>query len=1313
MANLSKDIQCASSDTRPHMLDRTDFASWQQRITLYYQSKENGVNILKSIDEGPFQMGMFWETIAEGTEGALHLGPERPRVYSDLSPEDKERYNADIRATNILLQGLPKDIYTLINHYTDAKDIWDNVKMLLEGSELTKEDRESQLYDDFEHFRQNKGETIHDYYVRFAKLINDMRNIKMTMSRMQLNSKVVVQNVQGRQNRGQGNNAQGGGAAGYGGAQNRVGNANPGQARQVKQDIADDLALNVDNVFQANDCDAFDSDVDEAPTAQTMFMANLSSVNPICEEAGPSYDLYILSEVVQIVLWYLDSGCSKHMTGDRSRLKNFVKKFIGTIRFGNDHFGSIMGYGDYVIGDTVISKLVHDKKPDLTFFRVFGALCYPTNDNEDLGKLQPIADIGIFIGYAPSKKGPAPTFLTPGQISSGPVPNPVPATPYVPPTNKELEILFQPMFDEYMEPPRIERPFSPTPAVSVPVNSAGTPSSTTIDQDAPSPSYSPSSSALKYQSLHQGVIAESTLIEDNPFAHVDNDPFINVFSLEPSSEASSSEDLIKPKNFKSTITDDCWFQAMQDEIHKFDRLQVWELVPQLDCIMIIALKWIYKVKLNEYDDVLKNKARLVAKGYRQVKGIDFEESFAPVTCIEVIRIFIANAANKNMTIYQMDVKTTFLIGRGTINWGLWYPKDTIMALTAYADADHAGCQDKRRKAEYIAMSGCYAQILWIRSQLTDYGFVFNKIPMYCDNRNAIALCYSMAHMNILADNVPTDQAPAVAPPTRTDDQILPLSKWVPISKSNSVLDVHKPQRNPIFPIVVALLKNTNFFMAFMASSTIPAIYIQQFWDTMCFDSSTRLYSCQLDEQWFNLHKDILRDALNITLANDNNPFVAQPSSDNVIEYVDTLGYPNTLKNILAMSVNALYQPWRAILSTINMCLTGKTAGFDRPRHLTFLIDRKNLATAARGKKKTAHLLIPSVRFTKLIIHHLRTKHNIHPRTGSPLHYSHKESILNTLKFVRKDGREIFGMPIPDDLLTDEIKGAPYYVDYQEHVAKYQQFLDAECSKAEKGGATEPSEATQLVKETTDEPSPAKRSKAGLVAKRRKPKSPLRLVDEPSDEGVPVEEHAHDDEDADLQWALEINLKEQAERTHGPVCPVVIREPNFGRIQPLLKVQGKGKEKVVEEQAAHDLLTLQTPMKKSPVEQFIFQRRPPMPTESSAHEASKISARNQEGQAKPNPGIQDECQAGPNPGEHDEGQAGPNPSSAIESQLQTSHVENLKLRSEEQVILEEPVSSSGTLSSLHHLDKDLSFTDQYFEDKSQEEEPRKTNAKAEV
>ncbi|GJY02378.1 hypothetical protein Tco_0360530 [Tanacetum coccineum] len=159
--------------------------------TSVLSGKDNGENIMKSITEGPFQMGTMRDTLTEGGEGALHLGPERARVFADLSAEQKDRYKADIRATNILLQGIPKDIYTLINHFTDAKDIWDNVKMILEGSELTKDDRESQLYDEFEHFCQIKGETIHVYYVRFTKLINDMRNIKMTMPRMQLNSKFV------------------------------------------------------------------------------------------------------------------------------------------------------------------------------------------------------------------------------------------------------------------------------------------------------------------------------------------------------------------------------------------------------------------------------------------------------------------------------------------------------------------------------------------------------------------------------------------------------------------------------------------------------------------------------------------------------------------------------------------------------------------------------------------------------------------------------------------------------------------------------------------------------------------------------------------------------------------------------------------------------------------------------------------------------------------------------------------------------------------------------------------------------------------
>ncbi|GKG18537.1 hypothetical protein Tco_0372835, partial [Tanacetum coccineum] len=131
----------------------------------------------------------------------------------------------------------------------------------------------------------------------------------------------------------------------------------------------------------------------------------------------------------------------------------------------------------------------------------------------------------------------------PGQISSGLVPNSVPVAPYVPPTYKELEILFQLMFDEYMEPPCVERPVSPAPAVQVPVNSRPCGSTTTIDKDAPSPSHSLSSSVLQSPSLQQGVAAESTIMEDNLIAQVDNNPFINVFAPEPCSEASSSRDV--------------------------------------------------------------------------------------------------------------------------------------------------------------------------------------------------------------------------------------------------------------------------------------------------------------------------------------------------------------------------------------------------------------------------------------------------------------------------------------------------------------------------------------------------------------------------------------------------------------------------------------------------------------------------------------------------------------------------------------------------------------------------------------------------
>ncbi|GJW62821.1 retrovirus-related pol polyprotein from transposon TNT 1-94 [Tanacetum coccineum] len=382
--------------------------------------------------------------------------------------------------------------------------------------------------------------------------------------------------------------------------------------------------------------------------------------------------------------------------------------------------------------------------------------------------------------------GPAPFIHTPGPTQSE----------HSRPTDKELEMLFQPMFDEHLEKSRVNEPVPSVTEINAQAILPGTSLSTTIAQDAPSTSASSSTSDIHLPVQHQ-EIAEEPIQEDTPIIHDVLHPSHNLVSGDPGSAQSSSGNVntaepnqvnyppdhlrrwtkdhpldnivgnpsrpvstrkqlasdalwccfhtelskVEPKNFKMAVIEDCWFQAMQDEIHEFDRLEVWELVPRPIYVMVIALKWIYKVKLDEYGDVLKNKARLVAKGYRQEEGIDFEESFAPVARIEAIRIFIANAATKNMIIYQMDVKTAFLNGdlqeevfvsqpEGFEDqenpthvyrlkkalYGLkqapraWY--DTLSKFllannffkgavdptlfTRKSDADHAGCQDSRR-----------------------------------------------------------------------------------------------------------------------------------------------------------------------------------------------------------------------------------------------------------------------------------------------------------------------------------------------------------------------------------------------------------------------------------------------------------------------------------------------------------------------------------------------------------------------------------------------------------------------------------------
>nr|GEX51986.1 integrase, catalytic region, zinc finger, CCHC-type, peptidase aspartic, catalytic [Tanacetum cinerariifolium] len=414
------------------------------KVVSHGSACKNGVNILKSIDEGPYQIGTVQEPLAESIEGTPQFGLERPRVYSDLSPEEKDRYNADIWVTNILLQGLPKDIYTLINHYTDAKDIWDN----------------------------HKGESIHDYYVQFTKLINDMRNIKMTMSRMQLNSKFVnnmlpewgrfvtavklnrgprdsnydqlyaylkqhethakenkmmlerfsqnivdplalMSNVSNPQRYSPSSSTSSSTQVevqlDMGEVRTELGmlirvnhdrlSATTAMAQEngvaldakqllflaggqdnsfnddVDEQPIQDLALNVDNVFQADDCDAFDFDVDEAPTTQTMFMANLSSTDPVTDEDGPSYDSDILSEV-QDHDHYQDAVCAHQKEPamhDSVQLNHIVDSHADYTSDSN-----MIPYDQYVKDNEV--PVVHSNVssvPSDAFMMIYNDMCEP------------------------------------------------------------------------------------------------------------------------------------------------------------------------------------------------------------------------------------------------------------------------------------------------------------------------------------------------------------------------------------------------------------------------------------------------------------------------------------------------------------------------------------------------------------------------------------------------------------------------------------------------------------------------------------------------------------------------------------------------------------------------------------------------------------------------------------------------------------------------------------------------------------------------------------------------------------------------
>ncbi|GJY05059.1 retrovirus-related pol polyprotein from transposon TNT 1-94 [Tanacetum coccineum] len=292
------------------------------------------------------------------------------------------------------------------------------------------------------------------------------------------------------------------------------------------------------------------------------------------------------SKVVQIVFWYLDSSCSKHMTEDRSQLTNFINKFLGTVKFGNDHMAKILGYGDYQIGNVTISRVYYV---------------------EGLGH-------NLFSGPI-DQDAPSPSNSQTTPDTQPPViPNDVEED------NHDIEVAHMgndPYFGILIpEVPSDQSLSSDSIHTNVPPDSLILNTITKVDVG----SHTTVENIIG--KLARLVSTRLQLHEQDLFCYYD--AFLTAF---------------EPKTYKDALTQACWIEAMQEELNEFERLEVWELIPRPDKVMVITLKWIYKVKLDELGGILKNKARLVARGYRQEGGIDFEESFASVSRLEAIFAF--------------------------------------------------------------------------------------------------------------------------------------------------------------------------------------------------------------------------------------------------------------------------------------------------------------------------------------------------------------------------------------------------------------------------------------------------------------------------------------------------------------------------------------------------------------------------------------------------------------------------------------------------------------------------------------------------
>nr|GEX43951.1 Gag-Pol polyprotein [Tanacetum cinerariifolium] len=350
--------------------------------------------------------------------------------------------------------------------------------------------------------------------------------------------------------------------------------------------------------------------------------------------------------LVEIILFIVDFGCSKHMTGNLKLLTNFVEKFLGMVKFGNDQIAPILGYGGLIQGIITIKKstcYIRDLKGNDLLTGSCGTDPYSIT-LQDTSSLNPIC----LMAKATSSQAWLWHCLSPSPQSQENVSH----TTETVTTSNELDLLFSLMFDELLNGTTsvVSKSFAVT-TVDDPNKHQHqhTTQSTSIIVAADTPPLiiqaTPKTTCQAPTVTATENINQAEAITEN--AQVEDDEFINIFST---------------PNIKEAMADSAWIEVMQEEILRFERLGVWELVNRPLCKNVINMKWLWKNKRDEENTIICNKSRLVSKGYGQKEEIDFEESFAPVAQLEAVRLFVVYVAHKSFQVYWMDIKTAFLYG---------------------------------------------------------------------------------------------------------------------------------------------------------------------------------------------------------------------------------------------------------------------------------------------------------------------------------------------------------------------------------------------------------------------------------------------------------------------------------------------------------------------------------------------------------------------------------------------------------------------------------------------------------------------------